>query len=142
MLITSYFTWWQGSAELWLWCVAHTSAPNHYWPLSPSSPLSTMDTRGEDSTEPASSSPRGFELPCARPAWDPSSRGHLKPLYPSYVSPSPCCFPCFTGPGAQEDEIFHWLLNQAGFPCLALSVPIRVWVFLSAWYNLGLSVPR
>lgn len=113
LLIVSYFTQRQGRAlcrALALLC-AHLCSGS-LLSTSPCPLLSailptTTDTGGDDRAEPAASSPRGFEPNHTQPAWPASAGGHPKPLHPTYVSPSPCCFPCFTETGAQEDEIFH-----------------------------------
>lgn len=107
----------------------HTSAWSHGCALLPflSSLLPSLPPTthpgGDDGAKPASSSPRGFEPRRAQPAWDATAGSHPTPLHPSYVSPSPYCFPYLTEPGAQGDELFHRLLTRAGFPALAPSRP-------------------
>lgn len=92
LLITSYFTQWQGSGWWGALALLHAhlcfELPLHASPL----PLLPAISGSDDRAEPASFNPRGFEPPHAQPACDASTGRPPKSLDTSYVSPSHAVF--------------------------------------------------
>lgn len=92
LLITSYFTQWQGSVWWEALALLHTHLCSQLLLHASPLPLLPATNGSDDRAEPASSSPRGFELPHARPACDASAGCPPTSLDPSYVSPSHAVF--------------------------------------------------